>query len=79
MKYPDGQEMRLGDLVDQDGHAGCIVFSIDSNEYTPDYPCADWDYLGSGVMILFDDLGLVHYSQSDEGTRLVARATTPSY
>ncbi len=74
MHYPDGQEMRLGDRVDQNGREGVIVCSIDTGEYGVDYPREHWSYLGVGVLILFDAMGLVHYGESDEDIRLVARA-----
>ena len=38
MKYPDGQEVRLGDRVKL-GHddGGVVVASIDTNEYTSEH------------------------------------------
>jgi len=39
MKYPDGQEARLGDRVELwDQNEGTVVCSLDTNEYSPDYP-----------------------------------------
>ena len=69
----DYVQMRLGD----GGHGwrdGVIVCSVDSDEYDVDYPREHWSSLGAGVLILFDDFGLVHYAESDEDIRLVARA-----
>lgn len=43
MKYPDGQEVRLGDRVKL-GHddGGVVVASIDTNEYTSEHSEAQW-------------------------------------
>jgi hypothetical protein len=68
--------MRLGDRVDQNGRRGWIVCSIDTDEYGADYPREHWSRLGNGVLILFDDIGLVHYGEPDEDICLVARAAT---
>ncbi len=83
MRYPDGQLIRLGDRVRMqvgsgapNGREGVIVCSVDTDEYDVDYPREHWSYLGAGVLILFDDFGLVHYAEADEDIRLVARATT---
>ena len=73
MYYPDGQEVRLGDRVDQNGSGGVVVCSVDTDEYCVDYPREHWSYLGAGVLILFDEMGLVHYGGPDEDLRLVAR------
>ena len=55
MKYADGQEARLGDKVRlSDGAEGMIVLSIDTDEYSPAYPKAQWDYLKRGVMVSFE-------------------------
>ena len=76
MKYPDGQEVRLGDLValgsDQQG---IVVCSIDTGEYSNAYPRAQWGYLGAGVLIKFPFYGLIHYKESEAGLRLVAHAS----
>jgi hypothetical protein len=39
MKYRSGQEVRLGDKVKLgDDSGGVVVFSIDAEEYAPEYP-----------------------------------------
>ena len=78
MKYPDGQEVRLWDRVDWSGSPGLIVFSIDTDEYSPMYPKEAWEYLGSGVMIDTQAAGLVHTSDPDEDLRLVRRGGEPT-
>ena len=62
MKYPDGTESRLGDRVRfSNGEMGIVIFSIDANEYSAEYPKEQWSYLGKGVMIKTDKGALVHY------------------
>ena len=61
MNYPDGKEIKLGDRVRLlNGEEGTIVFSIDSNEYPPDFAKDDWSYLKEGVMVKTDSGALVH-------------------
>lgn len=77
MKYADGQEARLGDKVRlSDGAEGVVVFSIDTNEYSPAYPKAQWDYLKRGVMVSFEKHGVIHYEEAEPGMELVARAAS---
>ena len=76
MNYSDGQEMRLGDRVEDNGQAGVIVCCVDTDEYSGEFPRTTWDFLEGGVLIQFEGRGLVHYLQPDEDLRLVARAAT---
>ena len=73
MKYPDGTDAHVGDRVRvSNGDTGVIVFSVDTNEYTAEYPKEDWAYLGSGVMVQTDIGALVHFGH-DSNTHLVAK------
>jgi hypothetical protein len=76
MRYPDGSEARLGDRVRfSNGDEGFIVFSIDTDEYAPDFPKAEWEYLGKGVMVRTVQGALVHYEDPNVGViSLVERA-----
>lgn len=74
MKYPDGQEVKLGDRVELwSDNRGTVVCSIDTDEYSATYPKEQWAYLGRGVVILSEKAGLVHYSEPEPGMRLVDR------
>jgi hypothetical protein len=75
MKYPDGQEARLGDKVrlGQDRN-GVVVCSIDTGEYSDQYSQADWSHLQRGVLINFPLYGLIHYEQPEANLELIARA-----
>jgi hypothetical protein len=62
MKYSDGTEARLGDQVRlSNGEQGTVVFSVDANEYSTDFPREEWNYLAKGIMIKTDSGALVHY------------------
>jgi hypothetical protein len=75
MKYSDSKEVKVGDKVKLwDGCYGIVVCSIDTDEYTADYPNEEWEYLKIGVMIDSDKAGLVHYPKPDEALELIERA-----
>lgn len=77
MRYRCGAEARIGDRVIWCGRPGVVVFSIDSDEYSEAFPKSNWAYLGSGVMIDVEGVGLVleHDPEYDEpDIELVARA-----
>ena len=75
LKYLDGQEIRLGDTVRMDGGGeGVVVFSIDTDEYTDEFPKAHWEYLTRGVMIDFPKYGLIHFDKDDPELALIRRA-----
>jgi hypothetical protein len=62
MKYPDGTEARIGNRVQfSSGEKGTIVFSIDTAEYSNEFPKAQWSYFKKGVMIKTDKGALIHY------------------
>lgn len=67
MKYADGREIQLGDRVLLYGiQTGLVVFSIDTDEYSEEFPKDNWAYLKSGVMIRADNGALIHLAYPDE-------------
>ncbi len=67
MLYPDGICVKLGDKVRLwNGSHGTVVCSIDTNEYTPNYPKSEWGYLEIGIVIKSDNGSLFHYAEADE-------------
>ena len=76
MKYIDGSEVMPGDKVKLWGGCyGVVVCSLDTNEYSVDYPESQWSYLKSGVMIKTDKAGLIHYVEADEDLELISRSS----
>jgi hypothetical protein len=78
MKYPDGQDMKLGDIVAlEKGQQGVVVCSLDTGEYSGAYPQTEWGYLNRGVLIKFPSYGLIHYKDpdTDPDLRLLARGS----
>ncbi|WP_315716861.1 MULTISPECIES: hypothetical protein [unclassified Bradyrhizobium] len=73
MHYPDGRIARLGDEVSVAGMSGRVVCSIDTREYSDDYPEQAWAYLQRSVMIVWDRQGLTHYDAPEAGMILVRR------
>jgi hypothetical protein len=75
MKYSSGQEVRLGDKVKLgDDSDGVVVCSIDTDEYSPEFPRAEWAYLARGVLVKFPKYGVIHYEQTEPDLELLARA-----
>ena len=46
---------------------------MDDDEYTTEYPKAEWGYLKSGVLINSDKGGLIHLIESDEDLESLSR------
>jgi hypothetical protein len=75
MKYPDGQEVRLGDKVKLwAGAEGVVVCSLDTKEFSDAYPEAEWGYLRNGVIIASPQAGLIHYFVPETTLELVQRS-----
>lgn len=74
MRYSDGNEAKLGDVVLIGGkHMGVVVASIDTGEYAPEHPEEQWAYLGKGVMVNTDFGGLVHYADAGKESIVLTR------
>jgi hypothetical protein len=74
MKYPDGQEVMVGDRVQLGkDDRGVVVCSLDAKQFTDAYPEAQWGYLKNGVMIEFPLYGLIHYIKPERELKLIAR------
>jgi len=78
MKYPDGQDVKLGDRVELwAGNQGTVVCSIDTGEYSAAHPKENWAYLGRGIVVLSEKAGLIHYAEPEPTMRLLKRDTSP--
>lgn len=74
MKYPSGEDVRLGDRVSLWADAdGVVVCSLDTSEYSTDYPEKQWSYLKSGVLVLSPQAGLIHYIEPESSLTLLER------
>jgi hypothetical protein len=75
MLYPNGSVVHLGDVVKIGKNvSGRVVCSIDTDEYSVEFPREEWAYLERGVLISSPELGLAHYSDPAEDLELVRRA-----
>ena len=71
MKYADGKHVRVGDRVAQCTDQGVVVCFLDSVEFSEGFPIDEWSYLGSGILVDFEQAGLVHFPSSDTIIELV--------
>jgi hypothetical protein len=77
MRYADGTLARLGDkILVWEGNEGVVVCSIDTDEYSEDYPREAFGYLQRGIMVLSEKAGLIHYLQPETDMRLIERKTS---
>ena len=75
MKYFSGENIRLGDRLRLSGSPeGVVVCSIDTDEYTEDYPAKHWQYLGRGVLADIPGYGLIHFTKADADLDFIGRA-----
>jgi hypothetical protein len=68
----NGKLIRLGDRVNVgSAEKGTVVFSVDTDDYAPDFPKAEWEYLKKGVMLRMDGGALVFLETPDEHTEVI--------
>ena len=74
LRYPNGEEARLGDTVRiGESERGVVVCSLDTHEYSEQFPRSEWEHLGKGILVEFERLGLVHYVEPEPTLALVER------
>lgn len=72
MKYADGTDIRLGDVIQIDvDYRGRVIASMDTGEYLPGED--RWAYLDAGIMVDTDFGGLVHYTSETAGDFVLIR------
>lgn len=79
MKYSDSNHViRVGDRVLYGGHPGVVVFIIDDDSYSMQYPKKDWSYLGKGLGVEIQDneRTLYHLETPDEDLEPVSTHAT---
>jgi hypothetical protein len=74
MKYPDGQIAHIGDRVRLwNCVKGTVVCSLDTHEFSDEYPVDQWSYLRKGVLIHSTQTGLIHYLEPEATFQLLER------
>jgi hypothetical protein len=75
MRYSDGNEARIGDVIAIDEHHhGNVVANLDANQFSDAFPRESWQHLQRGILVETDFAGLVHYPNGEhEVMRLLER------
>jgi len=71
--YDSGEEIHAGDYVYHMGRPGRVVFVIDRDEYSAEFPREAWQRYGHGFMIK-DQFGLYKYDEPEEVIQFIRRA-----
>jgi hypothetical protein len=62
----DGKVIKLSDEIRLSGSdEGIVVADLDGGEFLAKYPEGEWGYLQEGVMVLSDQIGLVHLTKKN--------------
>jgi|HubBroStandDraft_6_1064221.scaffolds.fasta_scaffold2274761_2 hypothetical protein len=78
MNYDSGRRVAVGDRVKLwKGQYGTVVCSIDTKEFTPEYPATEWEYLNSGIIIKTDAGDVFHCVEPDEDFEFIKSAADP--
>ena len=75
-RYSTGEEIHGGDRVRYVGCSGTVVFVIDRNEYSPEFPVGHWSSHSSGFVVQTSALGLVLLLAADEDLELIGRGAS---
>jgi hypothetical protein len=72
----NGRLIRLGDRIDiGSAEKGVVVFSLETDEFSPDFPKDDWAHLGTaGIMVQMDGGALFFLDSPDEHTEVIVPA-----
>jgi hypothetical protein len=61
-----GNRASIGKAIDD-----VVVFSIDTDEFSSELPKDKWLYLGRGIMVQTERVGLVHLEETDEDVEII--------
>ena len=72
------EPIKVGDKIHLGGSPGKVVFVLDDDQYSLEYPKGKWEYLksendGKGVMLLLDNGELILELFHNEGLELKER------
>lgn len=74
MKYPNGDQIKVGDILQLwEGCEGIVVCSIEDSVYSSEFTENDWAYLKEGILIKSDSAGIIHYTEPEESFKLLKR------
>ena len=73
-RYASGEDVLVGDRVRCAGAMGTVMFVVERDQWSEEFPGDQWRYLERGFMVKEDDGTLIHYDQPDSCTELVSRA-----
>jgi hypothetical protein len=77
-RYATGDAVQLGDRVGVSGVEGSVMFVVERDEWSAEFPKNDWCYLKRGFMVKEDDGTLIHYEEADESVALLGRRVADS-
>ena len=70
----NGKLVGLGDHITiGSGLNGVVVFSIDTDQFSEEFPKDEWSYLERGIMVKTEQAGLVHIAASDEDLEIICK------
>lgn len=76
MNYNTGELVELGDYLELSSDmTGFIVAIIEDSKYSKSYPKEEWDYLEHGILVLSNQVGLIHYPYISEEINLINKDT----
>lgn len=77
MQYKDAGLVHMGDRVRLGDREGVVVLSVDTDEYSADFPKEQWaDVLKHGVLLHIVNTGLIHCTEPENDLTFIARAQT---
>ncbi len=61
MQREADRPMEIGDKILADGLSGLVVAVPQEGKFSDEFPAEHWAYLEVGVLVLTDEIGLVHF------------------
>jgi hypothetical protein len=75
MKYSNNMIVEIGDTVKIGLDVGLVICDIDRDECVDDFEMGDWKYLKRGILVEFQNSGIVHMESPEFGLEFVKRKT----
>jgi hypothetical protein len=74
MYYVDGTSVQTGDVIRMGREIGTVICDIEARVCLPPHDIVEWQYLGRGILVDFESLGIIHMETADSDIELVRRA-----